>query len=340
MNRNARVGRCMHIVTLGSGTGQATLLRGLRAYACRVTAIVGVTDNGGHSGQLRQALRIPQVGDMRQCLGALVDDPSVWGALLQHRFTAERLRGQSVGNLMLAALIERYGSLSAAVDEVRRAAGIRQQVVPVSDADTQIGAELEDGRVLIGEWQIIQRQPRCRVARLFLQPQADAHPQALDAIAEADLLVCCPGSFLTGTLAVLLPTGLREAIEATRARCVYVCNLMTQPGQTDHFTARQHVEMLQTYLGRRLDAVICHEGPMPSRLLDLYAQQGARPVPNDLADLDVPVYSADLAAHPDADALQAYTRPQGAGMQVGLHLIRHEPAKLAAQIVALVQGPG
>ena len=122
----------MDIVTLGNGTGQATLLYGLREYACEVTAIVGVIDNGGHSGQLRRLLHLPQVGDTRQCLSALFAPESVWEHLLCHRFTAGELRGMSVGNLLLAALAQRHGSLHAAVEAVRQAAGLRQRVFPVS----------------------------------------------------------------------------------------------------------------------------------------------------------------------------------------------------------------
>jgi uncharacterized cofD-like protein len=329
----------MHIVTLGGGTGQATLLRGLRASACQVTAIVAVTDNGGHSGQLRHMLRIPQVGDTRQCLSALVDDQSVWGKLLQYRFTTGELRGLSVGNLILASLAHLQGSLSAAVADICHASGIAQRVLPVSDGDTHIAAELADGRKVIGEWEIIQRQPRSAVVRVSLHPQVDALPAVLEAIASADLLVCCPGSFLTGTLAVLLPTGVRDAIVSSRAYCVYVCNLMTQPGQTDDYSARQHLVMLEEYLGRQVDTVVFNNGPFPPALLELYAQHGAVPVINDLTSATASVVLADLVEHPDADALRAYTRPQGAGMQVGMHLIRHEAQKLAAQILALAPAP-
>jgi uncharacterized cofD-like protein len=329
----------MHIVTLGGGTGQATLLRGLRAYACQVTAIVGVTDNGGHSGQLRHMLHIPQVGDTRQCLSALVDTHSVWGKLLQYRFTTGDLGGVSVGNLILASLTQLQGSLGAAVEEIRRAAGIAQRVYPVSDGDTHIAADLADGRRVIGEWEIMQRQPRSTVVRVSLHPQVEALPEALEAIARADLLVCCPGSFLTGTLAVLLPTGMHAAIVASRARCVYVCNLMTQPGQTDDYTAKQHLRMLEEYLGRQVDTVVFNNGPFPSVLLELYAQHGAFPVINDLTSTVTPIVLADLVEHPDTDALRAYVRPQGASMQVGLHLIRHDAYKLATQILALAQAP-
>lgn len=327
----------MHIVTLGSGTGQATVLRGLQAYDCRITAVVGVTDNCGHSGMLRRALNMPQVGDTRQCLSALVDETSVWGQLLQHRFSQSELSGISVGNLILAALSSMSGQFSVAVEEVCRAAGITQQVLPVSDTETDIAAELEDGQQVIGEWQIIQRQPRTEIARLFLQPSVSALPKVVEAIKAADMVVLCPGSLLTGTISLLLHEGVCEALATTSAMCLYVCNLMTQPGQTDGYTAKRHLATLRQYLGHRIDGVFVNDGPLPPELVAYYAQYGSQPVQNDLtSDEAAVIYSADLVEHPDVETIRAYTRPQGTGMQVGLHLIRHDAAKLAAQIMTRV----
>jgi uncharacterized cofD-like protein len=329
----------MDIVTLGNGTGQATLLYGLRDYACEVTAIVGVTDNGGHSGQLRRLLHVPQGGDTRQCLSALLDADSVWGHLLRHRFIEGELRGMSVGNLILAALAQRHGSLHAAVEDVRQAAGLRQRVFPVSDGETHIGVELEDGRCIIGEWEIMRRQPQTPIVRLFLDPPVAAHPAVLEAIARADLVVICPGSLLTGTIGVLLHPGVREALTASQAPCISVCNLMTQPGQTDGYTARQHVAVLTAYLGRHVEAVVLNNGPLPEAIRAIYAQHRSYPVVQDLTVADVPLSCADLVARPDAATLQTYARPQGPGMDVGLHLLRHDPGRLAAQIMAIAAQP-
>jgi uncharacterized cofD-like protein len=305
-----------------------------------VTAIVGVTDNGGHSGQLRRLLHLPQMGDTRQCLSALVDADSIWGQLLSYRFTAGELRGLSVGNLILAALACQHQSLHAAVTGICAAAGLQHRVLPVSDSDTQIGAVLADGQQIIGEWEIMQRQPRTAITQLFLQPPVAAQAAVLEAIAQADLLVLCPGSLLTGTVAVLLHQGIREAIAASTARCIYVCNLMTQPGQTDGYTATTHLATMRPYLGRPVDLVVLNTGVLPPDLLQLYAQQGAWPVANDLTGTEVQLSLADLVEHPDTETLRAYRRPQGEGMQVGLHLMRHDAQKLAAHIMALAATPG
>lgn len=330
----------MRIVTLGGGTGQATVLRGLRAYDCQLTAIVGVTDNGGHSGQLRHALRMPQVGDTRQCLGALVDDSMLWEPLLQHRFTEGMLAGASVGNVVLAALSATHGSLATAVEVVSRAAQVTHRVLPVSDADTQIAAELSDGREVVGEWEIMQRSPRSDVRRLFLCPASVALPAVVEAIAAADVLLLCPGSFLTGTLAVLLHSGVHEAMAASPARCLYICNMMTQPGQTDGWTAGKHLEVLHEYLGRQVDGMVLNTGVLPADLLADYVQHGYQPVVNDLDETICQVYTADLVEQPDAATIQAYRRPQGQGMAVGLHLIRHDAYKLAAYLMTLFSTEG
>ncbi len=325
----------MHLVTLGNGTGQATLLRGLRAYACDVTAIVGVTDNGGHSGQLRRLLHMPQVGDTRQCLSALLDDTSVWGQLLRHRFTEGEMSGFSVGNVMLAALTQQHGSFCTAVEAVRQAAGLRQRVLPVADEETDIGAELCDGRRLIGEWEILRRQPRTPITRLFLQPPVAAHPAVRAALAAADCVVLCPGSFLTGLIALLLHPGVREILHASQVPCVSVGNLMTQPGQTDDYTACRHWEVLTSYLGRPVEAVLLNNGPIPPELLAIYATQGAYPVRNDFTGSETLLVRADLVDRPDPLTLRSYTRPTRPGTETGWHLIRHEPHRLAAQIVTL-----
>jgi uncharacterized cofD-like protein len=166
-----------------------------------------------------------------------------------------------------------------------------------------------------------------------------AHPAVLEAIARTDLLVICPGSLLTGTIGVLLHPGVREALTASQAPCIYVCNLMTQPGQTDGYTARQHLAVLTAYLGRQVEAVVLNNGPLPDAIRAIYAQYGSYPVVQDLRVADVPLYCADLVARPDAATLHTYGRPQGPGMDVGLHLMRHDPGRLAAQIMAIAAQP-
>ena len=210
--------------------------------------------------------------------------------------------------------------------------------MPVSDGDAQIGAELEDGSVAIGEWRIIERRPASPVRRLFLQPSAAAHEAVTEAVTAADLLVICAGSLLTGVIPVLLHTGVKEALCRSRAPIVQVLNLMTQPGQTDGYTARQHLETLQPYLGRPVDAVLVNSAPLPADLLRLYEPQGGQPVVNDLSEGDACLVAADLVEHPDPETLRAYNRPQATGMRVGMHLIRHDADKLAGRIMALA-GP-
>jgi uncharacterized cofD-like protein len=163
----------------------------------------------------------------------------------------------------------------------------------------------------------MRRQPQTPIVRLFLNPPVAAHPAVLEAIAGADLFVICPGSLLTGTIGVLLHPGVREALTVSQAPCIYVCNLMTQPGQTDGYTARQHLAVLTAYLGRHVEAVVLNNGPLPDVIRAIYAQHGSYPVVQDLTVADVPLYCADLVARPDAATLRRMRDPRGLAWTLG-----------------------
>lgn len=158
------------IVCLGNRTGQAILLKGLRGYPYQMTAIVGVTDNGGHSGLIRRAMNIPAPGDLRSCLVGMAEEPSPLARLLGYCFSEGELSGISLGNLILTALIRQEGSLSAAAERLRQMLRIEHQVLPVSDESAQACAELADGRYIVGEWEIIERKPRTPIQRIYLEP--------------------------------------------------------------------------------------------------------------------------------------------------------------------------
>lgn len=327
------------VVCLGNGTGQAALLKGLRGYPYELTAIVGITDNGGHSGLIRRAMNIPAPGDLRSCLGGLADPESPLARLLGYRFSEGELSGISLGNLILAALIRQEGSLSAAADRLRQMLGIGDQVLPVSDESTQVCAELTDGRHIAGEWEIIERKPRTPIGQIYLErPMIRACPSCLRAIEEADVLIFSPGSLLTGLASLLLTEGIRNALETSRARKIYVCNLMTQPGQTDGFALSHHVKVLSSYLPAPPDDVLANDGPIPAELLTLYETAGARPVEIDeVAGLGCRLLRADLVDRP-ARAPEEKLRPSGEGLKAGLHLITHNPAKSGQALARIIEG--
>lgn len=309
------------IVTLGGGTGQAQLLRGLAARGADVTAIVGVTDNGGHSGHLRRQFGIPAVGDLRGCLAALADGDG-FAQALNFRFATGDLEGASLGNLVLAGLTISEGSLTAAVKKLSGIAGVRGQVLPVSEDAGQIAASLANGREIRGEWDIVQRKPRSLIIRLFHNPRVRATPQVLRALKQADLVVLGPGSLRTALISILLAKGIREALR--KKRVAFVLNILTQAGQTDGFTAGDHVAEIARYLGRPPDVVIANTKKPPA-----WAIQDAEWV--DPSGLET--RGGDLLENVSRKDVRARTRPSR--FVAGPHLVTHDPAKLARAILRL-----
>lgn len=383
-------GLSRRIVVLGCGTGQATVLRALRILArethttLRVGAIVGVTDNGGHSGILRREMGIPAVGDTRACLAAAAQTLFL-ETLLEYRFPRGRKKGICVGNLLLAAETLRRGSLDEAAREFWRSLPILQgdvspddlchiSVIPVSDEAGDICAELEDGSIVRGEWQIIRRRPRRQIVRLFHRPPLSANPSAIRLLQEAELIVIAPGSLRTGIISVLLTRGIREVIERSRSPLFYIANIMTQPGQTDGFSLADHIQELAKYSGRPPTTVIVNTGRPPRELVQNYRASGAEMVAwQGLSNVaggristsmrdghrtskigtislsaksirvpggvgDVHVYRADLVHRPRRCEVTRLGRAHTTRMRAGPHLIRHDPRKLARVLGAILAG--
>ncbi|MBI3855253.1 MAG: YvcK family protein [Planctomycetes bacterium] len=325
------------VVCIGGGTGQSQVLRGLARFPLDITALVGVTDNGGHSGQLRKIFGIPQVGDIRNCLASLAGDDRLLGNLLRWRFREGELDGVSLGNLIVCGLIRMKGSLSEAIDALRVELGVPHTILPVSDQSTHICAELADGRMVRGEWEIIGRSPRVPIRRLFHWPVVTCLPACIRAIAHADLIVFCPGSFMTGIISALLTRGIQTALRVSRALKVQVVNIMTHPGQTDGMSARDHIEQLSIYLGTSPDVAIVNSRRPPEKWSRAYRKDGAEPVRLDVEGLlETRVIQADLLEPEGKDVLTLYARPAGQGMIVGQHFIRHDPAKLGRILRSLI----
>lgn len=317
------------VVCIGGGTGQSQILRGLARYPLDITAIVGVTDNGGHSGVLRKIFGIPQVGDIRNCLTSLANDANPITYLLKYRFTQGELQGASLGNLIVVGLIQLKGSLSAGIDALRRQLGIPHRIIPVSDHSTQICAELADRRRIKGEWQIIRRAPRTPIVRLYHDPPVKCHRDCVKAIRRADMIVFCPGSLQTGVISALLTDGIREAIQKSKAIKVQICNIMTQTGQTDEFTAADHLTLLTQYLGSLPDVFVMNRARPSAKWLRSYREEGAKAVePLMNGTTGVRILAADLLEPTGTDVMSLYQRSGNREMSAGPHYIRHDPAKL------------
>lgn len=327
--------RRARVVALGGGTGLPILLQGLKAAFSppgwpdatardrdRLTAIVTVADDGGSSGRLRQAYRILAPGDIRNCLLALSDGDPTITAIFNFRFNgASEVAGHSLGNLILTALSQLESDFPNAVERASEILGIQGRVLPSTTDDVTLVAEFVDGSVLAGESRIASfRRP---IRRVHLEPKgARALRGAVEAIAAADLIVLGPGSLYTSLLAILLVEELAEAIARSRARVVLVMNLMTEPGETDSYTAadfflavRRHVPQVPIH------DVLLNTAPIARELVDRYAGDGACPIAADVESLTA------LGCRPVTGHLL------GSGP-----LIRHDPHKLARAVLELADG--
>src|SRR5215212_3530685 len=235
------------IVTIGGGTGLSTMLRGLKRYSANITAIVTVADDGGSSGRLRRDLGVLPPGDFRNCIVALAEAEPLMDQLFQYRFReGSDLEGHSFGNLFIVAMSGITGNFEEAIREASRVLAVRGQILPSTLANVTLFAELSDEALVEGESKI--SEATIPIKRVYLQPERPAaYPEAVRAILEADLVVIGPGSLYTSILPNLLVDGIAKALMATDAFTVYVCNVATQPGETDGFRMGDHVKTLLSH---------------------------------------------------------------------------------------------
>ncbi|NMG08392.1 gluconeogenesis factor YvcK family protein [Brasilonema sp. UFV-L1] len=274
-----RLYRGPKIVVIGGGTGLSTLLRGLKVYSANITAIVTVADDGGSSGRLRQEFGVLPPGDIRNCLAALADEEKLLTELFQYRFKAgDGLTGHSFGNLFLTAMSDITGDLERGVAASSKVLAIRGQVLPATLSDVRLWAELADGRRIEGESKITEAGGT--IVKIGCIPaNPPGLPAAIKAIKEANYIIMGPGSLYTSVIPNLLVPEIADAIAASEAPRIYVCNIMTQPGETQGYTVADHIRAIDTACGRPLfNAVLVHKKSPSARALIRYAQQQSHPV--------------------------------------------------------------
>lgn len=305
------------IAAIGGGTGLSTLLRGLKAYSSNLTAVVNVTDDGGSSGRLRENLDMLPPGDIRNCLLALANTEPLLEKVFQYRFRGgEGLAGHNLGNLFLAALTEEFG-FEEAVVAASRVLAVKGQVLPVTLDKLGLAAYLTDGRIVRGESQISAADGKIR--QLCLEPSTSTvYPAVAAAIRHAEIVVAGPGSLYTSVLANLLVPGVSRSMRESCAHKMYICNVMTQPGETKAYTAADHVQAIYDHVGAKLfDTVVVNKNTdIPAALLAKYAKEGAVPVEADvdrLHKMGVRVVAKDLVSPNE--------------------LVRHDPDKLARVVL-------
>ena len=259
-----------NIVVLGGGTGQSVLLRGLKRFPFNITAVVSVSDDGKSSGKIRHELNLPAVGDIRSVLISLSETEDVVEKMINYRFKSNGdLDGHSLGNLLLAGLTDIYGNLSNAVLQISKILNLKGEVLPLTDDNVVLMGKMSDGSVIEGEHNITLSDKK--IEKIYYKVNPKVNKSVIKRIKDADAIILSMGSVYTSIIPHLLCKEIIKAIDSSDAKIMYVCNVMTQPGETDGFTASDHINLLNSYLGKRkIDTVITNSKKVSKKTQKIY----------------------------------------------------------------------
>lgn len=324
-----------NVVCIGGGTGTFVVLNGLKSYPVNLNAIVTMSDSGGSNRRIRDEFGLLPTSDIRQCLIALSAEKGRTGIIRQlfmYRFEkGEGIRGMTFGNLFMAALSDILGSQEEAIQATSRVLRINGSVTPVTFTNTNLYATYENGKTVTEEHFIDEptHNGELQITDIYLKPKAKPNPQALQAIKDADLIILGPGDLYTSLLPNLLVEGVAKAITKSKAKKVYVMNLMTKYGQTYGYKASDHIRILEKYIGQTLDAILVNNEKFTKTMLKKYEKMKEYPVVDDLSKkryytvVRAPLVGSQKIEKSDADALVR-------------SLIRHDSAKLARKLIGLI----
>jgi uncharacterized cofD-like protein len=283
------------ITVIGGGTGTFVVLSGLKKYPLNLSVVVTMMDSGGSTGRLRDQLGILPPGDLRQCLVALSDAPLLWRKLFLYRFEKGDLEGHNFGNIFLAALEKVSDSYDEAIETASYVLKTKGKVFPVTYNKLHLVAEYENGKKVTGEGLIDENHSeKSHIKTAYLEPQGEANPKAVNSIAQSDYIVIGPGDLYTSIIPVLLVKDVQKAIKTSKAKIVYIMNMMTKSGQTTNYKASDHLEDLIKYLGRKPDYVLVNNGTISTDILTSYKKYNEIEVLNDLNKNDYEIIEKDL----------------------------------------------
>lgn len=316
------------VTCLGGGTGLFTLLLGLKTLSgIQISSVVSMSDDGGSTGRLRDIFGILPPGDIRRSLVALSTAPDLLNELIQYRFDrGGELAGHNLGNLLLTALSQMRGSMAQAVHSLAEILNIQGQVIPVTETINTLHAELENGAVLSGEHCIDLfegHDTKLKIKKLWQEPRAEANPDALEAILNAKYIVLGPGDLFTSIIPNFIVSGISEAICSSRAKKIYICNVMTKPGETTDFSVSDHVREIVKYLGKDvLDYILCSSTQLSLASLKRYSMMNQGPV-----------------IEKDFAALAKITKAKAISADVSSEkeFVRHDSLKLAGEIKKIIE---
>lgn len=258
------------IVVLGGGTGMSNLLTGLKSFPLDISAIVTVCDDGSSTGILREEFNIPAVGDIRRVLVSLSETEPLVMDLFNYRFkTTSDLDGHTVGNLLLTAATEISGNLSDGIEALSKVLNLKGKVIPLTEDNVTLMAKMDDGKIIEGEHHITESKGK--IEKVYYKEKPQVTKEALKAIKEADLILFSMGSLYTSIIPNLLIPDIVKEIDKSKAKIMYACNMMTQPGETDNFKVSDHIEKLNKYLGKRkIEVVIANNAEIDEKMAKFY----------------------------------------------------------------------
>ncbi len=323
----------LKIAVIGGGTGSFTLLSSLKNHTSQIAALVNMADDGGSTGMLRDELGALPPGDIRQCLVALSDTPELRD-LFNYRFEEGSLKGHAFGNLFLTALEKMKGNFTEGVELASELLNITGVVEPITLTNVTLAMRDKDGRTVRGEFRISDMNFKEARPEMWLEPEAEANPKAIAAIYQADMVVIAPGNLYGSLAPALIVPGIGEALRKTKAMTVYVCNLVTKPGQTDGFTVNDFASEIERFVGGPfLDAVLFNTEKPSQELLEKYAKEGERPVDYDQATLHEAPYIAAGAELLSGAIWKNSNKSDPIGAT--RTLIRHDSRAVASSLVEL-----
>src|SRR3989339_1137998 len=316
------------ITVIGGGTGTFVVLSGLKDYPLDLSVVVSMMDSGGSTGRLRDQLGILPPGDLRQCLVALSDAPALWRKLFLYRFEKGDLQGHNFGNIFLAALEKVSSSYDEAIDTVSYVLKTKGKVIPVTHNKLHLVAQYESGNTITGEGLIDENHSeKSRIVNAYLEPKGKANPKAIKSIEEANFIVIGPGDLYTSIIPVLLVSDVKEAMKKSKAKIVYIMNMMTKSGQTTNYKASDHVSDLVKYLGREPDVVLINNGEISSDILLSYERYNEVKVVNDLNKNGYQIIEKDLV---DTKKVE-----KNSSDVLFRSILRHDSDKVASTLVSI-----
>ena len=307
-----------NVVVLGGGTGQSVLLSGLKKFPVNITAVVSVADDGRNTGKLREQFNIPAMGDVRRVLIALSETEDFVSELFSYRFKGDcDLNGNNIGNLLLTAMSDICGNLSSGVKETSKILNLKGEVLPLTDDNIVLMGEMEDGSIIEGEHNITM-SPK-KIKKVFYKDEPRVNSAVIDKIKESDAILLSMGSVYTSIIPNLLCKEVIDAIDSSNSKIIYVCNVMTQPGETDDFKVSDHINLLNSYLGKRkIDIVVTNNEEISAETQKIYETTEQK----DLVLID----SENIK-------IENISKPL---IKVENNVIRHDNLKLALEIVNIL----